>query len=510
MGRARWCCTSTAPRGRASTTGVTGNLWWVFGFTDRPHLPRRRGRPHPALPVGNVHPAHHARHRGGLRHLGRVARRRVGGGRGERRRERRVRLAAARRRHLGTGGRFSQRDSPTPTRCGRCGAAARTTSGSSAPRARRCTGTAPRFTQSSAGTGEALFTVHANAHRFVAVGGFGTGKLAGERRHRLGNAEPLGCPGAHRRVAHRARAVSRSASTAPCTRARDGGLVRGRRPASPSRESLHSVWVDPSGGVWAAGGNVLTHSSSMDGVLVHRGPAVSEVRAVKRRTLHWCSSPSRCRPVGLRLRRRNSVTTQGTPAPGSGLPGAVRLQRRRARSADDEALLVDGHAVRGGRHAVVHRLEQPPRAHGGARRHREDAWWGGSIPSSPATAAADERTTGGAVGTEVQLNHPTDLAQLSDGTMLIMAWHNHKLRKIDDDRAGEHRGGRGCGLRRRRHAGDRARSSSSPRRSSSTRRTTSTSSTSRTSASGRSPRPASSPPSRATACRARPVTAARR
>jgi DNA-binding beta-propeller fold protein YncE len=31
----------------------------------------------------------------------------------------------------------------------------------------------------------------------------------------------------------------------------------------------------------------------------------------------------------------------------------------------------------------------------------------------------------------VQLNHPTDLAFDLDGTLLVMAWHNHKLRKLD-------------------------------------------------------------------------------
>lgn len=37
----------------------------------------------------------------------------------------------------------------------------------------------------------------------------------------------------------------------------------------------------------------------------------------------------------------------------------------------------------------------------------------------------------GALGSAVQLNHPTDLHELPDGTILIMAWHNHKLRKLD-------------------------------------------------------------------------------
>lgn len=46
----------------------------------------------------------------------------------------------------------------------------------------------------------------------------------------------------------------------------------------------------------------------------------------------------------------------------------------------------------------------------------------------PGTA---ERTLEGAPGLEVQLNHPTDLAQAPDGKVLVMAWHNHKLREID-------------------------------------------------------------------------------
>lgn len=42
-----------------------------------------------------------------------------------------------------------------------------------------------------------------------------------------------------------------------------------------------------------------------------------------------------------------------------------------------------------------------------------------------------EYSAAGAPGTEVQLNHPTDLYELADGSILIMAWHNHKLRKLD-------------------------------------------------------------------------------
>lgn len=42
-------------------------------------------------------------------------------------------------------------------------------------------------------------------------------------------------------------------------------------------------------------------------------------------------------------------------------------------------------------------------------------------------------TLPGAPGTEVALNHPTDIGFLPDGTMLLMSWHNHKLRTWNPD-----------------------------------------------------------------------------
>lgn len=52
-------------------------------------------------------------------------------------------------------------------------------------------------------------------------------------------------------------------------------------------------------------------------------------------------------------------------------------------------------------------------------------------PPFPGDGGPGETMPGGALGTEVQLNHPTDLAIDSDGTVLVMAWHNHKLRRLD-------------------------------------------------------------------------------
>jgi DNA-binding beta-propeller fold protein YncE len=39
----------------------------------------------------------------------------------------------------------------------------------------------------------------------------------------------------------------------------------------------------------------------------------------------------------------------------------------------------------------------------------------------------------GAVGTTVDLNHPTQLVELPDGKLLLVAWHNHKLRQYDPE-----------------------------------------------------------------------------
>jgi DNA-binding beta-propeller fold protein YncE len=56
---------------------------------------------------------------------------------------------------------------------------------------------------------------------------------------------------------------------------------------------------------------------------------------------------------------------------------------------------------------------------------------GWTDPIFPGDGAPGENTDTGALGTDVKLNHPTDLAEAPDGTILVMAWHNHKLRKID-------------------------------------------------------------------------------
>lgn len=52
---------------------------------------------------------------------------------------------------------------------------------------------------------------------------------------------------------------------------------------------------------------------------------------------------------------------------------------------------------------------------------------GDGVPGNPGA----ERTEEGVIGTAVRLNHPTDLVEADGGAVLLMAWHNHKLRRID-------------------------------------------------------------------------------
>ena len=57
--------------------------------------------------------------------------------------------------------------------------------------------------------------------------------------------------------------------------------------------------------------------------------------------------------------------------------------------------------------------------------------WNDPVFPGDGTPGDAELGPAGAPGLEVQLNHPTDLVQTDDGKVLVMAWHNHKLREVD-------------------------------------------------------------------------------
>jgi hypothetical protein len=122
------------------------------------------------------------------------------------------------------------------------------------------------------GLGESLFTVHASSQRFAAVGGGGTGIILENDGSGWSDVSPNGAPvlvGVY---------LSESAGYAVGR----FGAVFSRTNAGWQEEAtgvtmnqtLHSVWIDPGGGVWAAGGQVL-QTPLVEGVLLHKGPSIT-------------------------------------------------------------------------------------------------------------------------------------------------------------------------------------------------------------------------------------------
>jgi len=123
------------------------------------------------------------------------------------------------------------------------------------------------------GTGESLFTVHGDAERYAAVGGFGTGTILENDGSGWVDASPADASpliGVCLTGGSSGWAVGQYGAV---YRRDDGGWTADDG-APLLDESLHAVWVDPDGGVWAVGGNVLTTPLTR-GVMVHRGDPVS-------------------------------------------------------------------------------------------------------------------------------------------------------------------------------------------------------------------------------------------
>jgi hypothetical protein len=132
------------------------------------------------------------------------------------------------------------------------------------------------FAAETAG-GESLFTVHSTSERFVAVGGFGTGSILENDGSGWTDVSPSG--------AFPMVGVSLDGGDPD-----GGGYAVGQFGAVYQRgtdgwsledvglvidESLHAVWLDPGGGVWAVGGQVLT-TPLVRGVMLHKGDLIEE------------------------------------------------------------------------------------------------------------------------------------------------------------------------------------------------------------------------------------------
>ena len=129
------------------------------------------------------------------------------------------------------------------------------------------------FTQAPRPTGESLFTVHASGDRFAAVGGFATGILIEHDGSAWAPASPSGSPGLV--------GVCLTTDGGGFAVGQFGEVYRRRGSAWQAEEkgfyldqTLHSVWIDPDGGVWAVGGDVLVFPL-VRGVMLHKGEAIA-------------------------------------------------------------------------------------------------------------------------------------------------------------------------------------------------------------------------------------------
>lgn len=127
------------------------------------------------------------------------------------------------------------------------------------------------LTAGDTGVGSSLFTVVATPDRYVAVGGFGSGIIveddgAGWVTMDLDASVP-GMTGVS--LADDGRGVAVGAFGTVVER-RDGAWDFSET-AAPTFEDLHATWLDPAGGVWAAGGNTAFIPLTA-GVLLYRAP----------------------------------------------------------------------------------------------------------------------------------------------------------------------------------------------------------------------------------------------
>lgn len=129
------------------------------------------------------------------------------------------------------------------------------------------------------GVGSSLFTVHANASRYAAVGGLGSGVIVEYEADEAAG----GVGGAWRDVTPADAPLS---LTGVCLGQGDAGVAVGafggvylRGGSGWQRadlgftlnESLHGVWIDPSEGIWAVGGQTFSEPLT-DGLMIHRPP----------------------------------------------------------------------------------------------------------------------------------------------------------------------------------------------------------------------------------------------
>jgi hypothetical protein len=131
------------------------------------------------------------------------------------------------------------------------------------------------LTEGDTGVGSSLFTVHANAQRYAAVGGFGNGIIVEDEGGGWTIRTPQPAPNGLSGVVLGAGDAGYAVGQYGGIYARDAAGWHEEVVGSPVEKDLHSVWLDPEGGVWAAGGQTASFPL-IDGVVLHKGAPIAK------------------------------------------------------------------------------------------------------------------------------------------------------------------------------------------------------------------------------------------
>lgn len=133
----------------------------------------------------------------------------------------------------------------------------------------RRVGDGPLTRLESNGT-DTLFTVAGAGKDVFAVGGGRMGALLEKRGDAFVPATVEGLPALLQGVASNGQVTYATGEGAAVFERKDGKWARVSTNQAGGVESLHAAWVDPTGGLWAVGGNVI--SDLTRGAIVHFGP----------------------------------------------------------------------------------------------------------------------------------------------------------------------------------------------------------------------------------------------
>jgi len=124
----------------------------------------------------------------------------------------------------------------------------------------------------ASGTSRMLFTTHAGPRRVVAVGGLGDGVILENDGAGWMDVTPSGTP--HVMGVWLDGDAGYAAGVEGAVLRRDSGEWKRVDTGLDLKEAFHAVWVDPEGGVWAVGGQVLA-PPLVDGVIAHKRPVAA-------------------------------------------------------------------------------------------------------------------------------------------------------------------------------------------------------------------------------------------